>query len=82
MISERYKHMKYTSWYNNNYFWRTHHQQEIDYIEERDGCFYAYEFKWNPKKNEKVPITFAQAYPNHVFKVITPDNYEDFVLGE
>lgn len=82
MISERYKHMKYTSWYNNNYFWRTHHQQEIDYIEERDGYFYAYEFKWNPKKNEKIPITFAQAYPNHVYKVITPANYEDFILGE
>ncbi len=63
-------------------FWRTHHQQEIDYIEEKDGHFYAYEFKWNPHKKVKLPESFAKAYPNHFFEVITPDNFENFILDD
>lgn len=82
MISERYKHMRYSAWWTNSYFWRTHHQQEIDYVEERNGQFNAYEFKWNSIKKIKLPESFAKAYPNHTFKVITPDNFEDFILNE
>ncbi len=80
MISERYKHMKYKSWWNNNYFWRTHAQQEIDYVEDRDGQLFAYEFKWNPKKKAKLPASFSKAYPNHSFEVITPENFEGFIM--
>lgn len=32
------------------YFWRTHDQQELDYLEEADGQLHGYEFKWNPRK--------------------------------
>ncbi len=80
MISERYKHMKYKSWWNNNYFWRTHTQQEIDYVEDRDGQLFAYEFKWNPKKKAKLPASFSKAYPSHSFEVITPENFEGFIM--
>ena len=34
----------------NNYFWRTYDQQEIDWVEERGGKLYGYEFKWSTKK--------------------------------
>lgn len=81
MISERYKHKRYSAWWTNSYFWRTHHQQEIDYVEERDGKFYAFEFKWKSTKNVKLPESFAKAYPNHSFEVITPDNFEGFILN-
>ena len=36
-ISERRKYIDYQCIYANTFFWRTHAQQEIDYIEERNG---------------------------------------------
>lgn len=80
MVSERKKIMEYKQIHGNTYFWRTHAQQEIDYIEERDGMLYAFEFKWNEKNKPKIPSTFAQAYPEHEFKVINRANYFEFVL--
>ncbi|NOY95759.1 MAG: ATP-binding protein, partial [Chlorobi bacterium] len=47
IISERIKYLHYNNIWANSYFWRTQDQQEIDYIEERDGILYAYEIKWN-----------------------------------
>ena len=44
-ISERIKHTHYNEIYCSRYFWRTTDRQEIDYIEERDGTLYTYEFK-------------------------------------
>ena len=38
----------------NNFFWRTYDQQEIDWVEERDGNLFGYEIKWS-KKNIKSP---------------------------
>ena len=37
LISERLKQNHYNSHTPNTYFWRTHDQAEIDYIEEYDG---------------------------------------------
>ena len=79
LMSERNKFCHYNQIWHNTYFWRTHDQQEIDYIEERDGKLFAYEFKWNPKKKAKLSKTFQAAYPNHEFKVITPANYDEFI---
>ena len=64
------------------YFWRTTQQQEIDYIEDRDGKLHAFEFKWNNGKRPFLSRTFADAYPNSEFKVIGPKNIEEFVLQE
>jgi predicted AAA+ superfamily ATPase len=47
LISERMKYNAYHRNYVNTYFWRTKDQQEIDYIEEKDGIIYAFEFKWS-----------------------------------
>ncbi|MCL2097237.1 MAG: ATP-binding protein [Bacteroidales bacterium] len=79
MISERKKYIEYNEIYSNTYFWRTHTQQEIDYIEERDGILYAFEFKWNEKKKAKVPNSFATAYPQHEFQSINRSNYLEFI---
>ena len=62
------------------WFWRATQQQEIDYIEERDHKIYAFEFKWNPKKNGSLSKTFSNAYPNHEFKVINTENFHEFVM--
>lgn len=80
IISERLKFAEYNDVWSNRYFWRTKEQNEIDYIEERDGTLYAYEFKFNPKKKVKIPNSFLQNYPTAVCKEITPENMEDFIL--
>ncbi|MCL2845961.1 MAG: ATP-binding protein [Chitinivibrionia bacterium] len=79
MVSERKKYVDYSRIFCNRYFWRTHAQQEIDYIEERGGVLHAFEFKWNSQKQAKIPLSFATNYPEHKFERITPDNYIDFL---
>jgi predicted AAA+ superfamily ATPase len=80
MISERIKKLNYDNLWGNNWFWRTQQQQEIDYIEERDGMISAFEFKWNPEAKVKNMNSFSNAYPNSSLKVIHRNNYEDFLL--
>jgi len=79
MVVERKKYLEYNEIYSNTYFWRTHTQQEIDYIEEREGMLYAFEFKWNEKKKAKIPNSFAEAYPQHEFQCINRTNYLEFI---
>ena len=80
LLAERQKHIGYSQIWNRSYFWRTHDQQEIDYIEELDGELFAYEFKWNPAKKAKVATAFETAYPGHKFRVINRDNFDEFIL--
>lgn len=77
---ERLKYRKYHGVYANQYFWRTYDQQEIDIVEERDGRLFGYECKWSPNKKVKAPKNWQRAYPDSDFHVITPENYQDFVL--
>ena len=80
-ISERLKHNHYNGIYANTYFWRTQTQQEIDYIEERDGTMTAFEMKWNPKKGRTTfPKSFLEAYPVKETVAVTPDNYLDWLV--
>ena len=79
IISERMKYLEYNKIYTNRYFWRTHSQQEIDYLEERDGKLLAFEFKWKSKSKVKLPKSFTEAYPESAQKVITPDNFYEFI---
>ncbi|MBW6481347.1 MAG: DUF4143 domain-containing protein, partial [Bacteroidales bacterium] len=74
IISERYKYLTNREIDVNRYFWRTTQQQEIDYLEEIRGQFYAYEFKWNPLGKAYLSKTFSNAYPKTEFQVITPNN--------
>jgi predicted AAA+ superfamily ATPase len=75
LLSERIKFQQNTGMIVNNYFWRTYQQQEIDWIEEREGTLFAYEVKWNARKTPKVPSAWLAAYPLSSFEVITPENY-------
>lgn len=80
IIAERTKFIRNNSIWSNTYFWRTQDQQEIDYIEERDGMLHAYEIKWNPKSKARLSKTFSSAY-NTSFEVITPDNFDSIITG-
>jgi uncharacterized protein len=79
MDIETYKSVRYHNWFDNAYFLRTVQQQEIDYLEDRDGALSAYEFKWNQDKTFKPPITFSKAYPGSSYDLITPKSFEAFV---
>ena len=58
---------------------RTLQQQEIDYIEDKDGMLNCYEFKWNPNKKAYLTTTFSSNYPNSSFKLINTENFGEFV---
>ena len=78
MVSERVKRNSYAGSYAHLFFWRTHEQQEIDLIEERDGTLRTFEFKWSSKAKNKQPKSFAEAYPDATYEIITPENFWNF----
>lgn len=80
ILSERIKKQKYNGMLVNNFFWRTYAQQEIDWVEEREGNLFAYEIKWNANKRVKTPPEWCKTYPESVFEVITPENYLSFIV--
>jgi hypothetical protein len=75
------KKLHYDETWANSYFWRTKDQQEIDYVEEKDGAISAFEFKWSEKKQPKINATFISAYNVENKSVVTPENVEDFLLN-
>ena len=78
MISERLKYQSYKRISSNNYFWRTYEQQEIDWVEERDGSLFGYEFKWKEDKF-KIPTQWKSAYPGASFELINVNNFNEWL---
>jgi predicted AAA+ superfamily ATPase len=62
------------------YFWRTTAQQEVDLIEESAAGLKAFEFKWNEKARGAVSTAFTSAYPEATTNLITPKNFETFLI--
>lgn len=81
LISERQKALHYKSLHANKFFWRTQDQQEIDYVEERDGKMWAYEIKWSEKAKASFSKTFMQAYPAHELQLINKANYFEWLTS-
>ena len=82
MISERLKANHYRKRWVTTYFWRTQAQQEIDYVEEIDGQFEAFELKWRKQNPVKIPAQFSEAYKPLDYHVITKDNFDAFLLPQ
>jgi len=80
LVSERLKMHRYNETNVKCYFWRTTQQQEIDFIEEYTDFYKLFEFKRNKKVKAKLPKTFSSKYIVKSFKVVTPADYEDFLL--
>jgi len=80
LISERMKKVAYEQKRQQTYFWRTTQQQEVDLVEEDMDGMRAFEFKWKKHTKVKFPTTFTNAYPEAKIEVITPDNYELFLM--
>lgn len=78
MVMERLKKQQYHSIYCNNYFWRTYDQKEVDFVEERDGKLFGYEFKWS-HKNGKIQKEWLNTYDNASFETINQENFLSFL---
>jgi predicted AAA+ superfamily ATPase len=63
----------------NIYFWRTYDQKEIDYLEERGGKLYGYEFKLQGEMRKATHRVFSLSYPEAELDTITLDNFEAFL---
>ncbi len=79
LVSERVKQNRYKYTLAKSYFWRTTQQQEIDYVEDRGQQLSGYEFKWQARKNAKLPKTFLEKY-NASESLVTRENFRDFVI--
>ena len=79
LISERVKQNIYKDTFARIYFWRTKQKQEIDFVEEKNGKIFGFEFKW--KANPKIIIseTFVKTYSAET-KVIDRNNFREFVI--
>ncbi len=78
LVSERRKQNLYKDTFAKMYFWRTKQQQEIDFVEEKNGEITAFEFKWHKNKS-KLPKTFTEEY-NASGRFVDRGNFREFVV--
>jgi predicted AAA+ superfamily ATPase len=78
LIVERMKLLNNSNVRYSAYFWRTKSGSEVDYIEERDGMLYAFEFKYRENQG-RVTSAFIDAYPNAKVAIINKGNYLRFL---
>lgn len=78
LVIERLKKQAYQSIFANNYFWRTWDQKEVDFVEEREGKLFGYEFKYSAAK-DRIPQDFIETYPGSELSIVNSENYLDFI---
>lgn len=78
IVAERLKSQEYRGIHANNFFWRTWDNQEVDWLEEKEGGLFGYEFKFTSQKSRGL-IPFTRMYPKAKFQLINSQNYLDFV---
>ena len=81
LMVERRKTNAYAGRQANTYFWRTYDQKELDYVEERTGRLFGYEFKWQGQLRGAARQEFMRGYPDAEVATITRENFSDFLLG-
>ncbi len=78
LVMERLKKQQLTKLWSRNYFWRTYDQKEIDWVEEREGKLFGYEFKWGDNQ-ARPPKIWTETYPEATFQCINQTNYLSFI---
>lgn len=78
LVIERLKKQQYKQIWSNNFFWRTYDQKELDWVEEREGKLFGYEFKWG-ETVVKAPKLWLETYPEATFECINQENYLPFI---
>ena len=80
LLIERKKYNAFKQNLYSDYFWRIYTGAELDYVEEKNGVLFGYEFKLG-NKVAKAPVSWLKTYPNAKFKCINKNNYLDFILS-
>ena len=78
LAAERLKAQEYRKISANNYFWRTWDQKEVDWIEEREGKLFGFEFKFS-KKATRIARDFSKIYPGSKIEIVNSENYLAFL---
>jgi len=78
LVMERIKKQSYTQLYTNNFFWRSWTKQEVDFVEEREGKLFGYEFKWSINKR-KTPSLWLESHPEASYEIVNRNNYFKFI---
>lgn len=79
LVAERLKTQEYSRIRANNYFWHTWKKKEVDWVEERVGGLFGYEFKYSTQK-KKLPKEFLETYSEAKLEIVNPDNYQKFLI--
>ena len=79
-VAERIKRNQNLGLNINYYFWRNYDQNEVDFIEDRDGKLFGYEFKYDKSKMTKGSYNFIKQYTNASLELVNKNNFEDFLL--
>ena len=84
LILERLKNTLNLSFQPQRFFWRPTGAQgkEIDYLEKTSEAMRAWEIKLNPASKAKIPLSFKRSYPDAETDILTPANYDEFLLPE
>ncbi|MBX9785541.1 MAG: ATP-binding protein [Chitinophagaceae bacterium] len=82
VISELYKQNEYKKQSGKFFFWRSHDQQEVDLVIQKNNLLETYEIKWSDKKAARLNKTFASNYPKHRFSFINSNNIEEFLIEQ
>lgn len=78
LIIERMKILSYRNISASVYFWRTYSGAELDYVEERSGKLFGYEFKYGRKK-KRTPKTWLETYKNSGYEAVNRENWKQFL---
>ncbi len=78
MVMERIKKQSYQPLYANNFFWRSWTKKEVDFVEEREGKLFGYEFKWS-SDIKHAPALWLNTYAEATYDIVNRDNYFEFV---
>ncbi len=79
IISELIKKQFYEKQIVFNFYWRNYNNAEIDFIEEREGNYYAFEIKYS-KRNARISKDFIENYKPTQIYTINKDNFLEFLL--
>lgn len=78
-INERIRQNEYERHGRTGFFWRTHDQQEIDWIEvDGEGFPTGFECKWS-KRSWKPPLGWSRNYPDAPVHLIHRENVGNFI---
>jgi hypothetical protein len=61
------------------YFWKTHTNQQMDFLEIGNNKNKAYKTDWEKRKKVKFPKSFIDAYPDAKTSVINRSTYWNFL---